>query len=333
MSVEISVCISTWCRKDHLSRIVDALQNQSLSPDRYEVIVCDSHSHDGTADLMEVLCREHSNIRYLNTDKNVLSAKRNMGICAAASPIIVLIDDDVHPTEDFLMAHLRAHKSADNIVYCGQVRFPNDWVRSTNYYRFRDSCHLGDKHKSIHADLPFNKIVAMNLSFKKDEILSKVGLFSEDFIGYGGEDIEFGYRVAAAGMKLAYLEDALAYHYETSSLSAYGDKFFRSGRDGARTLNAINPAILMGTNVAYLQENDTGLDLKRRVKSLVYRLAMNKWMANLVKTFLDRTDGIRLLYCEIAYRYYLGCRLREGILAQGDINLTVDDVRHGWYTK
>ena len=72
MSKRISICISTWCRKRLLEEIIHLLQDQTIHGKvDYEIIVCDSYSHDGTKEVMEELCKRYSNIRYLNTKERL----------------------------------------------------------------------------------------------------------------------------------------------------------------------------------------------------------------------------------------------------------------------
>lgn len=332
MSVELSVCIATWCRKEYLAEIINKLENQSLSQDKYEIIVCDSFSNDGTRELMEEVCGRYSNIRYINTHKNILATKRNISIEAALAPIVIFMDDDVFPTYNFLEAHLNAHKLSNNIVYCGQIRFPENWVKASNYYRYRDECHINKKYKHDLNNLPFNNIVVMNMSFKKDEIIKKVGMVCEDFIGYGGEDIEFGYRICQAGMKLVYLDEALAYHYEMSeSIIKYGEKIFRAGRDGERILNIVNKEILNQTKLNYFNKNNSKDNYYFKFKANILNILTNKIFKKLVETFLIKTDKNKFLYNKILYRYYIACKFKEGKLAQSKNKLSVEDVKNGWY--
>jgi glycosyltransferase involved in cell wall biosynthesis len=335
MDPEISVCIATWCRKDNLTKIIELLQNQTIPQEKYEIIVCDSYSNDGTDKVLEKYMEECSNIKYINTHKNVLAVKRNIGINAAKSPLVIFMDDDVLPTHGFIEAHLNAHKNSNNTVYCGQVRFPEQWKNTSNYYRYRDECHLGPLDINDFNDLPFNKIVVMNMSFKKDELMSKVGNVCEDFIGYGCEDLEFGYRILKSGIKMVYLEEALAYHYENSpSIESFGEKIFRASRDGAKILNTINPEILKNTNLVYLEDSNlVKKDMNFRIKRFIYRVLINKFIAKLLGKFLIKSDKFSFFYLPIFYRYYLAYKHKEGIKAREKITLSISDVQHGWYNK
>lgn len=320
MKPEISICISTWCRKDMLEKIIIKLENQTLTRDKYEIIVCDSYSNDGTNELMEKLLIKYNNLKYINDHKNVLATKRNIGIDLAEGNIVVFMDDDVLPENNFIEAHLNAHAYKKNVVFCGNIRFPLEWVKNSNYYRYRDKYHKNLKGE----ELKFNRIVVMNMSFKKDEFLKKVGYVSEKFIGYGGEDTELGWRISKSGLKIYFLEEALGWHYEKSpTIKQYGDKIYKSGKDGLKTLLELDKNIIKNTNMKYFI-------YKKSLKAKIYNILINKYFAMIIEKFLISTDSNKTLYIPIFYRYYLAYRLKQGIKDQSQKKITIEDVKDGW---
>lgn len=321
MKLEISICISTWCRKELLKEILLKLENQTISQDRYEIIVCDSYSNDGTKEVIEELCKKYQNIKYVNDSKNILATKRNIGINTANSNLIVFMDDDVVPEKNFIEAHIKAHEGKRNIIYCGNIKFPNEWVENSNYYRYRNEIHKNNSGE----ELKFNRIVVMNMSFKKDEFLEKIGYVSEEFIGYGGEDTELGWRISKSGLKMYFLEDALGWHHEKSpTIKDYGNKIYRSGKDGLKTLLKLDENIVKNTNIK-------NLIFKNSLKSKLYNILLNKYIALFIEKILIKTDKNKMFYIPILYRYYLGYRLKEGVKDQSKEKLSVSDVAKGWY--
>lgn len=239
--IKISITIATWKRANKLNEIVELLEDQTMPRDEYEIIILDSNSPDETSLVCKKLSEKYSNIVYIKNVSNILAAKRNAGIREAQSDIIVFMDDDVYPSKTFVETHYAANIANTDTFFCGQIRFPVELCKNSNYYRFRDEQHLKDTDKD--QDLKYNNIVVMNLSFRK-EFIDKVGLVDERFLGYGGEDIEFGYRVVQNGFKLRYLPGALAIHREnSSSIIEYGTKLYKAGLYGGRTIEKINPKV------------------------------------------------------------------------------------------
>ena len=216
---KISITIATYRRRELLARVIGAIEDQSVSWDEYEVIVCDSASGDGTRQMMSGLVAQYPNLRYVDLELNTLSAKRNAGVRESRAPLVAFLDDDAIPAFDFVAAHLRAHQGRSDQFICGGVRFPQAWIARSNYFRFRDSRHLGPSRRDVDGEnIPYPMIVVMNCSFRKEEILNRVGLVSEEFNRYGGEDYEFGYRVARAGLKIRFAPEALVEHQDRKSV-------------------------------------------------------------------------------------------------------------------
>lgn len=312
--VKISACIATWKRADKLKDIILLLENQTIPQADYEIVVVDSKSPDHTKKTVLELQQRFDNIVYVEDADNVLAAKRNIGVERAKGDVIIFMDDDVYPTPGFMEAHLKANSQPERTFFCGQIRFPQEDVDRSNYYYFRDRQHL--KEKDIGKDLPFNNIVVMNLSFRK-EYFGKTGKVDERFIGYGCEDIEFGWRVKKAGFHLKYLPDALAIHREdSSSIVEYGNKLYKSGLYGARILKEVSPE-------AYAA-------LSGRVGQLGYVLSL-KPIQTCLESVLLRTDNERSAYHYKLYKAYLYARSYQGRRDQKKVApLNLEAVQRGW---
>ena len=310
-----SVIITTWNRRELLQQVVEVLANQTIPASEYEVIVCDSSSTDGTKDAILTLAACYNNVRYLSVALNNPAVKRNEGIRAVKANIIIFLDDDVIPDKHFVESHVTAHEAGTGIVCFGQVRYPEEWIKQSNYFRYRDSRHLGPSRPDISQnELPPSMLGAGNLSFKRSEIVSQVGCFSEEFIRYGGEDVELGYRMAAAGMKLVYLPEALGLHYEyESSIRRYYRKLYLCSRDSAPVLYRLAPESVHATKVRYLERIYADSSARTIVPRLVVRICTHPWAVWLVIRCLERMDRLHFLYFPSAYRYLTAVATLAGI--------------------
>jgi glycosyltransferase involved in cell wall biosynthesis len=310
-----SVTIATWNRREILGQLLEALVHQTVPASEYEVIVCDSDSTDGTREAVSILAAQHANIRYIDVPLNNLAAKRNAGIRAANSEIVIFMDDDAVPETRFIESHVRAHKGTEDVVFCGQIRYPDAWIRRSNYFRYRDSRHLGAARTKIRSDnVPPWMITVMNLSFKRSEIAGKVGDVSEEFKRYGGEDTEFGFRIVAAGIRLVYLPEALVTHYEYGgSIDKYYRKLYVCARDSAPILLEHVPEFRYVTKGRHLEQ----IYSNRGVGSLLLRALASictlRWSVRLLIRLLESTDGMSWLYSKCAYLYLSSVAIVAGI--------------------
>ena len=90
----ISAVICTHNRIDIIKKCIDALIEQSLANDLFEILVIDNNCTDGTAEYVKGMLGEHENLNYYFEPNLGLSHARNRGIKEAGSEIIVFIDDD-----------------------------------------------------------------------------------------------------------------------------------------------------------------------------------------------------------------------------------------------
>jgi GT2 family glycosyltransferase len=301
----VSIVIATWERREHLRRLVLSLQDQTIDRDAYEIIVCDSDSTDGTAESITELREESRNIRFINVPTNTPTAKRNEGIRQAFGPIVILLDDDLAVNREFVAAHLDAHSTSTLRVFCGQVRYPPDWIAKSNYFRFKDSRHLGKTRLDIdHEDIPFQLIVAMNLSFKREEVLQLVGWFAEDFKHYGCEDLEFGYRISKAGIKIGYIEDALAYHYEDrGSSKRYMRKIYFAARYGVPILQRIAPEATDRTAARFFEPAQGSDSSRTKLAKMILPLFLHPVLAEPIRLLVEKSDRLTWLYFPFLFRY------------------------------
>ena len=207
----ISVVIPTYNRKDPLALLLDALDREVFPRDKFEVIVIDDGSTDGTKEFL----KSYSPLYRITTifhERNFGSAvSRNDGVKAANKKIVLFLDDDLIPEQGILRHHANNHKKGDcavigNILY--RETFTTRWVSRYLSTRGVKKIPTGEK-------IPFTCFWSSNASVRKEHLLL-VGLFDEEFKGAGGEDTELAYRLEKAGVGFVYEESAVCYHQPVS---------------------------------------------------------------------------------------------------------------------
>jgi glycosyltransferase involved in cell wall biosynthesis len=102
MALQISAVIVTHERVDDLRRALASLLGQTLPAERYEIVVVDNASRDGTRDQVAQLQRAHANLRYVSEPRLGVSHARNAGWRAARAPLVAFLDDDALAPPDWL---------------------------------------------------------------------------------------------------------------------------------------------------------------------------------------------------------------------------------------
>lgn len=213
MTVQLSAVVSTYNRRSSLMRCLDSLEQQTLSRDRYEIIVVDDHSPDDTAEWMA----KRPAIRYVRQPSNRgLSASRNAAVRAADGAWVLFLDDDLKLMPDALEKHLVVHdeQPGEHVAVLGHTRYAPS-AEITPFMAF-----LWDSGRSPLIDpvlidnpndVPFGYLHT-NTSVSRAFLL-RVGLLDES-LPYG-EDTELAYRLKQNGMRLVFRADILADHFGT----------------------------------------------------------------------------------------------------------------------
>jgi GT2 family glycosyltransferase len=105
---QVSVVIPTHDRRELLARTLDALGRQTCDPARFEVVIAANACSDDTVRYTRSLETPYA-MRVLDLPSPGVSAARNAGAEAASAPLLILLDDDIAVTPDFVEAHLESH--------------------------------------------------------------------------------------------------------------------------------------------------------------------------------------------------------------------------------
>ena len=99
----LSIIISTINRASILKNLLEILFKQERVEDiSFEIIVVDNGSTDNTASTVELFQKKSPNIKYLYEQRKSLSIARNIGASNASGAILIFLDDDVEPRNDFV---------------------------------------------------------------------------------------------------------------------------------------------------------------------------------------------------------------------------------------
>ena len=228
---DISVVIPTYNRLDTLQYVLPTLLAQDLPRDRFELLVCDSQSTDGTAEFMHAAAAENSNVRYLPGAYSGRAMARNAGIAAASGRIVLFNDSDILASPDLLSTHLRRHDERARLAVVGwEVQ-----VKDLDDYRFKRDhpAERGHLHPPSRTKLTWLYFLTGNASVERPDLL-RVGSFDESFTGYGHEDLELGYRLQKAGVTIVYEPGAVNYHCQDVGHQDQKEKMKLAGRSTVR---------------------------------------------------------------------------------------------------
>lgn len=226
--MKISVVIPTYQRRDSLEVVLPSLLEQTFDASSYELLLCDAGSTDGTAELVEELADPR--LVWLPGPNAGRSGARNRGVRAAQGELVLFTDADIIADPDLLRQHWEYHLAfpGDAVVGC---EIQVDTLEQYRRFRLQPQAHA--RHRADRKLVPWHYFLTGNASARKADLL-RVGLFDEDFTGYGHEDLELGYRLQKAGCRLHYNAQAINYHWHPVPFDEQCQKMFLAGKSTVR---------------------------------------------------------------------------------------------------
>jgi GT2 family glycosyltransferase len=210
-----SIVIPTYRREALLRDLIISLAAQKTSYE-YDVTVVG----DGTEVSADTVGPGAGDlrIRFISLPEKVgRGAARNAGISASTGDVVVFLDDDMTVVEGFLEAHMKNHATAgagqaatagDNTVVIGDVLSPPEYSKlSLARYIERQ----GVRKLASRADIPPKCFRTGNASVARS-LLERAGMFDESIKHYG-EDMDLAVKLADAGARFVFSEEAAAFHH------------------------------------------------------------------------------------------------------------------------
>ncbi|HVA37204.1 MAG TPA: glycosyltransferase [Candidatus Dormibacteraeota bacterium] len=229
--MDISVVIPTYNRIDTLRHVIPALLRQDISADRYEIVVADSNSNDGTAEYLAEISDRDERLRHVPGPYTGRAGARNAGIRAARGAVVLFTDADIIASPDLLSRHWEHHKDRERVAVVGmelQVSSFAEYLAQSSDTEARKPLHPSSRKQ-----LSWLYFLTGNASVRKAD-LEAVGMFDEDFTGYGHEDLELGYRLQQAGVTIVYEPRAVNYHWHPVGYDEQKGRMELAGRSTVR---------------------------------------------------------------------------------------------------
>ena len=204
----VSVVIPTYNRQPILEKCLAALEQQLISGtavERYEVVVVDDGSTDGTPDWLNQNAARFPHVRLIEQVHGGPAEGRNRGVDQAHGDVIVFIDSDLVVTPVFLAMHAAAlqrswARTGDRLCFTyGAV------INTANFEQ-----PTSERHKL--RDLSWAYFATGNVAIDR-AVLEQSGLFDTGFRLYGWEDLELGERLRRMKVRLIKCPEAVGYHW------------------------------------------------------------------------------------------------------------------------
>ena len=211
----VSALLVTRNEKDYIRMSLMSLINQTYPKDKYEIVIIDGGSTDGTLDIIKDLQdkynTEHFSIRVVPNPKKILATGWNIGIKSATGEYVVRIDAHSTAEPDFIEKSVETMLRVDAVCVGGKLTSKSlNGEDNVISYVLSSPFGVGNSSFRVSEEEGYADTAVYGL-YKKD-IFEKAGYFDEKMVR--NQDIEMHSRIKKEGGKF-YFNPAIKCTYYT----------------------------------------------------------------------------------------------------------------------
>lgn len=221
----VSIIIPSYMNEGYLKLCVEHIKKFTKGID-YELIIVDNNSDFETKQYLKSI-EDESFIKVIYNSENEGYVKAcNLGIKISKGDVVVLLNNDVFVTPNWLLNLLKCLFHRDDVGAVSPV------TNNSPYYQTID-VQFSDLEEMVKFAEKFNfsdetkweerlKLIGYCLVIKKS-VVEKVGLLDERFSPGNYEDDDYSIRMIKAGYKLFLCKDTFVYHVGGASFNKIKD--------------------------------------------------------------------------------------------------------------
>lgn len=213
---DVTIIIPTYNRKELVKKTLLSLEKQTYPKDKFEIIVVDDGSIDGTEEIISELKKKLKlDLLYFKQNNQGPAAARNVGIRNAKGEYIYFVDDDIELSPTCLEERMKSHTKED-VAVLGYTLW-SDKIKITEFMNFIapngflfNYANIKNPNNCGYGCFWTNN-VSLHRRWLEDD------MFDEKFYPEKGkpimEDAELAYRLSKKGLRIVLNKKALSYHY------------------------------------------------------------------------------------------------------------------------
>lgn len=224
--IKASAVIPTKDKLSRLRLILKALEPQ-VNEEVEVIVIFDGCSRDTLRGFRDIQL-SYSPVT-IEHEQNLGRARaRNSGIRKASGEIVIFLDDDRIPGPGFVEQHVKRHEKGRYAIIGERkdLRYSEEMLENLYYNGFTPAVFKRMEQDAIKESIgPIKRMgrrifgellecvtfTTGNSSARRRDLL-EVGMFDEEFSGWGVEDMDLGYRLIKSGVKVIRDYSIVNYH-------------------------------------------------------------------------------------------------------------------------
>ena len=206
---------------------------QDYPADRFEVLVADGRSTDGTRAIVARLAAEDPRVRLIDNPARLQAPGMNEAIRSARGEVIVRMDVHCEYARDYLRrcVEVLERTGADNVGGAQRARAETPFQRALCAAL---GSVLGVGGAAYRSEENEGWVDTVFLGAFRRAVFERVGLYDPG--AFTNEDAELNQRIHDAGGKVYLSREIVVHYHPRASFAALARQYFRYGQGRARTL-------------------------------------------------------------------------------------------------
>ncbi len=225
----VSIVIPCRNEEKFIGKCIDSIIANDYPKDRFEILIVDGMSDDGTIDILRKYIQQYSFIKLLDNLKEITPVALNIGIKNAKGEFIIRMDAHATYEKHYISKCVKyLHKyNADNVGGT-MVTMPREDTFIGRAIVLALSHRFGVGGSVFRTGFKKPKLVdtVFGGCYKK-EVFEKIGLFNEKLVHT--QDMEFNLRLKKAGGRILLVPDIVSYYYTRSDFLTFCKNNFKNG--------------------------------------------------------------------------------------------------------
>lgn len=223
----VSVILPVYNEMGYVGPCLESLLNNTYPANRYEILVIDGRSTDGTREYIEALARQDARVRLIDNPRRFLAPGINIGIREARGELLTRMDGHGVAAPDFIersVEALREHPDA----WCagGPVNtVARSFIGQVIATAIRVPVGIGGpayRTGNVEGYVP----TVLQGTYRR-EVFERIGLLDENMIRTEDDDLHI--RLHQAGGRIYITPKVRSDHYARESLSKVARQYYQYG--------------------------------------------------------------------------------------------------------
>ncbi len=229
----VSVVMPVRNEGGFMERSLQAVLRQTYPAGRYEVIVADGMSTDGTRARLDALARDHRGLRVVDNPGRIVSTGLNAALRHVRGDVVIRVDGHCEIADDYVdrcVAHLR---SPDVQIVGGPLTTVGE-TPTAQAIAVAMSSPFGVGNSAFRTGQRSAVVDTVAFPAYPRQLLREAGPFDEELVR--NQDDEYNYRLRKMGVRILLAQDVRCRYFSRSSFRSLWRQYFQYGYWKVRVL-------------------------------------------------------------------------------------------------